>query len=375
MIATTQRQSYLSQFIRGLGYGDSLIKTDFSVWVNAYVDQFDIAAFGCQSPTDMSTSTIVGRLVDEPTQIGGALAAAGAPASPAAVFALPDSMELWSVSSTITGTRIGTTTYGDLPVFTRRWRDTLAPEALLPAKSFGFQLSLFALDVSLLTSARQKSSARLSARVIEAMQRALSASPHESRNASQRLVDAATLVVGSMAALMVRDKFRMSVDSNEQLIHDARTRFPQYFDALAASQTIDVDLVDYIFNVLGYGINYEGLDSRIVSEVYSSAVVEESERLRLGIFYTPPELARRITANIPFEEAYPEERTILDPACGSGTLLLAAYDRLQQTHPSGPDPVGLHHLLSTSLRGYDVDEFAVQIARFVVANSHSANWK
>ena len=64
----------------------------------------------------------------------------------------------------------------------------------------------------------------------------------------------------------------------------------------------------------------------------------------------------------------------MDPACGSGTLLVAAYkekERLAKTSPTAPRKVeALHEQLIEQINGIDVMAFAREIASANLAATH-----
>jgi predicted RNA methylase len=346
-----------------LGYGDELVREDFPIWLGSSIETVNFACFGQPEPMDMTTSTIIGHTLPSGSTTDTTIAAARAIACPAAVIAFPDVIELWSVESRPgAATRIASAERGEAGRLAGSFYNDLSPEPLLNAKNARQQLSLFPVDVGLLTTARRGSSANLSALVEEAMSQALLPLPREEEQRAERLVDASRAVVGSLAALMVRDKFELE-ETGLSLFEQARQRFPGYFDWVQRPSSVGQDQLTEILSILGDGVNYEGLDPSVVSEVYETAVVSQSDRLRLGIFYTPPELARQIALHVPFEAIPPDERVVLDPACGSGTLLLAAYDRLQALAPAAWDLQETHNYLVSHLTGYDMDQFAVEIAK------------
>ena len=114
---------------------------------------------------------------------------------------------------------------------------------------------------------------------------------------------------------------------------------------------------------LGEGINYRSLDPAVLCHVYEQALVDDDTRRELGIYYTPPGLAQRMLANLPVEFIDPTERYVLDPTCGSGTLLIAAHERLSALQPSGWSLDARHRDLQVLLHGNDIDPFASEIAR------------
>ena len=206
----------------------------------------------------------------------------------------------------------------------------LFPDALLAAKYANRQLTFFPLDVNLLGSARDSSSATLASRVNGAVSEVQAALMPV---VPKKKLMAATsrLVIGAVAALMVRDRLDRSDAEPSEVIEAASSEFQSYFSWVSDLSQLETNVLDEAIITLGHDINYRGLDPAIVSDVYEHAVIDTATRKRLGIFYTPPELARRIAAEVPFEELSPDNRVVVDPACGP-TLLLAAQNRLLQQH-------------------------------------------
>jgi SAM-dependent methyltransferase len=93
-----------------------------------------------------------------------------------------------------------------------------------------------------------------------------------------------------------------------------------------------------------------------------------------GVFYTPPALAAYVV-----EEALGsllrgeacEPVRIMDPACGAGALLVAAYRRLLAWHEAGGvvDAGLRREILLRSIFGIDVDAEAVSLAREALAQA------
>jgi hypothetical protein len=358
-----EREAAVVRFLKHLGFGPSLIRRQYPIWLGRSVERVDVAAFAKGNPKDMTTSAAIGGVMDSKTDTSVILDAARALASPAVVVALPDTLELWSVaSSRARDTRVAASAYSEMDQMAGRFSEALNPVSLLEAKAAGKQLPLFPIDVHLLNAARAGSKSELSDRVEEAMGWYLNAGETDDR-LDERLIQASRLVVGALAALVVRDKLLIESTTWKDMVHQATDRFPGYFDTLTRTMQVSESAAEECIRILGEGVNYESLDSQVISDVYENAVVSESERLRLGIYYTPPDLAKRIVEHIPFEELDPEQRVVLDPACGSGTLLLAAHDRMLSLSPARWDPLQEHTYLTSHLVGFDTDSFAVEIAR------------
>jgi hypothetical protein len=353
----------LRTFLRDIGYRDDLIHSKFPVWLGQAVEIVDFAAFGRIQPADMTTATIIAHSLPSKAAMGPTIEAAQAIACPAAVLTFPESVEVWSVSAPPgSATQIESVPRNEAEQLARRIRSELEPDVLLRAKTTGRQAALFPVDIGLLSKAQRNSSEHLSSRVGDAMAHILSPLPDSEPRRAKLLVDASRVVVGALAALMVRDKFKLVAHGSE-LFQLARSRFGGYFDWLDTLDSFTEQQLSEVLEILGDGVDYEGLAPAVVSEVYEMAVVSQSDRLQLGIFYTPPDLARRIAEHLPFEELPSEDRIVFDPACGSGTLLLAAYDRLQRLAPANWDPFRQHDYLVSHLAGYDTDQFAVEIAK------------
>ena len=105
-----------------------------------------------------------------------------------------------------------------------------------------------------------------------------------------------------------------------------------------------------------------------------------ADRKFLATFYTRPESATLLAhLAIPDDGAWDDaERVrdfkIADYACGTGTLIHAAYRRLNQLHLfSGGDPSKLHsHMMGESLTALDVLPSTVHLTASMLSSSHPA---
>jgi hypothetical protein len=354
-----RREQLVVAALNDIGYNDRLLRRGFPVWADGGVVHHDLVAFGRPAPQDMTTATILARIGSAESAITEALQGAVNLACPAAIVALDDELQLWSVSGAARHERVLTTDYDRVSELTGRYGAALSPTGLLGSKRHGHQLSLFPVDVQLLTSARATSAARLHGLVLGAMDTALASLTGSKQ---KRLDRAAEMVVGVIAALVIRDKFDIDETDPTQILDDAQRQFPGYFASidLRGNQSA---LVDALFSTLGEGINYASLDAAVVSDVYEGAVVSEADRLRLGIYYTPRWLADAITQTLPLEALALSDLVVMDPACGSGTFLLSAYNRLTGLMPHNAPLDQQHDFARSHLVGFDSDEFAVAVAK------------
>lgn len=122
----------------------------------------------------------------------------------------------------------------------------------------------------------------------------------------------------------------------------------------------------------GGNLNFEftgTLDNtRFLGDLYQN--ISESARKRYALVQTPEFVVDFIldrTMTPALEEFGLDGFRIIDPACGSGHFLLAAFERLfygWQRHAPDLDPVEHANRALGSLYGVDVNPFAIAIARF-----------
>lgn len=119
--------------------------------------------------------------------------------------------------------------------------------------------------------------------------------------------------------------------------------------------------------------SFGNIDRDIFGAMYQRCLPPE-KRKQLGVYYTPP---RAIGFLLDYAGFTAEERTltrpdepVIDPACGSGTFVLEAMDRVMSAlDDSGYDLTRDDDLLDAlgiinrKLRGFDIDPFAVQLAQ------------
>jgi predicted RNA methylase len=353
-VAAVEPVAQVDSLLKSLGYPRAQTERHYPVWVGNSVVSLDFVAFGSLAPHDMTTATLAVVLSRDPDAIDRAMRGAQALAAPALLAADANHVSVWPVASTDRS-----------PVKTlpwEEWRDAgrlareLTPEYLLRSKHAGRQMGLFPIEAELLSSARQATITSLAGRVATAVKRADSMMPKAKPDAVARLV------VGVVAMLMVRDKLE-GEDSPKGVEALALARFPAYFDWLSSLEAQDRDVLAELLEDLGADINYRGLDPALISDVYEHALLDATARKKLSVFYTPPDVARALVSATPFELVPPEHRTVLDLACGSGTLLVSAYERLRAAAPVKFDFEQTHRYLTTHLFGFDTDPFAIEIAK------------
>ncbi|HVF05170.1 MAG TPA: N-6 DNA methylase [Frankiaceae bacterium] len=346
--------------LKAAGYADAALQRDYPVWLGPRgVEVADLVAFGRSAPKDMSTAVVAvsSRSIDAGFRIAQAIAApfimVASDHAPDLWVAEPSKPLLWKRSVSV-----------DDVADIREW---LRPDAALIAKVGLRQLPLFDISVNFLAAARSRNTEALTPIVAEAMQVARDLVTVGRKTTSDlRHRRAARLVVGALTVLVMRDRGERRGQSAEQLVEQAVAEHPSTFEWVSNAPRRERVILAQLVERLGVGIDYRSLDPALLSEVYENALVADDERERLGIHYTPPRLAAKLLADLPVETVPPEQRHVLDPCCGSGTLLVAAHDRLRDLQPSSWPDTHRHRDLAVHLHGNDVDPFAVEIARLTL---------
>ena len=101
------------------------------------------------------------------------------------------------------------------------------------------------------------------------------------------------------------------------------------------------------------GFDFRNVDEDILKGVYQE-LIDLDTRHALGEYYTPDWLCERIVNEFEFK---PTDK-ILDPACGSGSFLRAAIDRIKKLHPAQTI-----EKLNEQIYGIDIHPLSVQIAK------------
>ncbi|MCY4492634.1 MAG: N-6 DNA methylase [Acidimicrobiaceae bacterium] len=242
----------------------------------------------------------------------------------------------------------------------------LAPRVIRAAKAGTRQLALFPIDARLLVNARSRS--------VDSIRSRLKGSFSLALQDHIEPTTAARLAIEALAALTVHDRHPFDGTRRQNVVEGALARHGEYFEELAEWQATHPDLVESILDELGNGVDYSTIDARSINAVYELFLTPDL-RKKFGIFHTDPRLASKILDHLPVEEIPPEARYVVDPACGTGNLLLAAQERLENLSPGDWSPKDSHSWLRTHMYGSDVEPIAVEIAKlsFLVSSLPMGN--
>ena len=132
--------------------------------------------------------------------------------------------------------------------------------------------------------------------------------------------------------------------------------------------------------ILGKAADWENLDATVLGILYESlldhrdaARSKQTHRRRSGIFYTPPHITRFLVGAALDACRIDAPPSILDPACGCGAFLIAAFRELRRRYPDAdPATIATH-----CLHGMDIDPSAVHVARlslYIEAGLKQDHW-
>lgn len=114
--------------------------------------------------------------------------------------------------------------------------------------------------------------------------------------------------------------------------------------------------------------NFAGVDSDIVGTVYST-YVNRKEKKEKGQYYTPSEIVNYILDEVGYRTGagiIGANKRLIDPACGSGSFLVAAAKRLVETYKGNAnqidDPVTVLDRVQNNLYGFDLNPFACYLS-------------
>jgi type I restriction-modification system DNA methylase subunit len=149
-----------------------------------------------------------------------------------------------------------------------------------------------------------------------------------------------------------------------------------YDEFLPSKESLETYLIDALSNEPCSGLykdrgslDFATLDPTVVSAFYER-LFERKKRKELGLFFTPPVIAEYLVEKALEGQKITKDFLVLDPACGSGQILLAAYKKLKDifVNQLGMTSSGAHkQILSHNLWGVDVEPFAVLLSKINLA--------
>ncbi len=251
------------------------------------------------------------------------------------------------------------------------------PRRLEKAKLVPEQLTLFDVAPNLIKKALQIADKELVDRFEKGVGEVIESTSDEYKQ--NDIINAAIAILGARILRDRRDRSNLKKDwpldsGAVEFLASANKFLPGYFEV---SSEIACRL-DPLLGRLHSAFDFSQVSLDMVGKFYASAFVTKKLRDQWGIHYTKSLLAKTLLRRMPIEELPPNNRILADPTCGSGSLLVAGYERLANaTYLSIPQDERHQRLVST-IFGNDKDEFAVKIARMTLMlfhPPHKNNWK
>ncbi len=160
----------------------------------------------------------------------------------------------------------------------------------------------------------------------------------------------------------------------------AYERYPNNIDlSVTESEYVGNQLANRIYETLKRDFAFDSLNTEMLGHAYENAMVTPRLRKDLGIYYTPRLITEYILNSLPLESIPEDDRHLCDPCCGSGSFLLAGFERLNNLLSDLlASPAKRHSYLQARLTGKDIDEFACEIARLslILTDPHNRDgWR
>jgi hypothetical protein len=112
-------------------------------------------------------------------------------------------------------------------------------------------------------------------------------------------------------------------------------------------------------------LDFRHLSVEVLSQMWSTMLVDEKTKRQLGIHRTSRTIVRYILDRIPFEQPGDDRRIILEPCTGSAVFLIGAIDVLRR-RLFGATPGERHKYFINHLAGIEKDPFGVEISRLAL---------
>jgi hypothetical protein len=370
--------------LRQLGYRDELLKTEYT-----FVDWFEpnnpervvpAAAFG-QTPQSYDSACFA--VVLSNGKCGASLIAeCRALGAPYAFEVREDVVVNWRVgrdlNSSIEIARIAPNT---LDRVFRDQEHTWAGPDVLRAKGISFKLGprqLDFIDLGLIPAIEQQVSLKLDRILQEVVTAAVALLKRSQQNDPDALRGVYRLIFRFLAGKVLHDRsvapFRTFDEQTPRAaILDAVAKY--YGEQPVPSSPLMQELVA---SNIWTQLDFRNLSVEVLAYIYENTFVGENARQKLGTHGTPRAIARYLVHQIPFERFAEDDRRTVEPFCGHGVFLVAALQRLRELLPSDMEAKERHKYFVRMLRGFEIDEFALEVSRLCLMLADFPNhngWK
>lgn len=362
-----------------IGYSERLIAENYDFIGREGIHRVHLAAFGDIHRHDLSTSCIAVHCLngENPQAILGWLRFL---AAPIAFLITPEEIEIWPVSKEIPAEPKKVISHNQADEYFAQNRLSLVPNKLLDAKQGARQLTFFDIDPNLFPYAREVTKGILVERFEQAVSIAQAKLSQEEKKDELFSRNLTKIAMRLLAARILEDKLwsdNPRAGTAHELLNEAHRHFEEYFEENEI-ESIGEEIAQLIFEELSGDLTFRSLTNEMLSHFYENAFVTPKIRKKLGIYYTPSEIASNMLNRLPIEDIPPEERFVLDGTCGSGNLLGAVYKRLESLLPTNQSSQKKYRYLRKHIWGIDEDDLAseiTQLSLFLRSLPFGDSWK
>lgn len=371
-----------TSFLLAAGYEPSSVisdyrftwRTDDGTLVN---DHASVVAFA-DRPYTMRTACVCVADVESDGAVSDLLARISYLSAPVALVATPDAMTAWSVRRDVVPEMIQRVSREGWTSELRGRLADLRPETMLAAKMGTAQLSF--VDAGLWEWAERITADTLVKLLERLLTQALDALPRSQQSSLAAQQAVMRVVFQLFACRVLEDKGIITSDlSPSEALAEAHERFSENIDpSVLDSRYVSDALMDKASLDLRQRFAFASLTTEMLGHAYENAMVTPDLRKEQGIYYTPPTITRYILGRLPIEGIDAQDRVLMDPACGSGSFLLAGFERLNSLLPQGWSAGLRHQYLRSRIVGFDIDDFAREVAALslLLTDLHNRNgWK
>ncbi len=357
-----------------LGYRDDLLERDY-LFPDYFQDgtperNIPAAAFG-QTPVSYKTACFGVLLADRNGRQGERLVASHrALGAPLHFEVRADRVALWIVGRDSKSTRIEREcSKAELHEAFKRHADDWSPSNVLRAKNSGQPRQLRQydfFDAGLIPALEEQIEQRLD----PILKDALAAAQNTYKSTASGKADERELF---------RLAFRLLAG---KIFHDRGVRGFRSFttetgpDAVlqkvadhyreSVPQLLNLPTRQAAFEKIWSGLDFRNLSIDVLTSIWSKTLVTKKVRKALGIHTTPRTIANYIVSNLPLESFRRLKEInglVVEPCCGSATLLVEAMQRIRTELPRTLSPQERHTYFQDVLAGFEVETFGVEIAR------------
>jgi hypothetical protein len=173
-----------------------------------------------------------------------------------------------------------------------------------------------------------------------------------------------------MGAKMLHDKevegfIRLNFTNVDEVFARVATHYGETAEGLVTSQSRRHAL-QTVSEQIARSADMRLATTEALAYVYENTLISDEVRSEFGTHSTPSYLVDYIVGRLEpwIRDIGQEQRSVFEPACGHGAFLVAAIRLLTSLLPSNmAEPSARKKYLRDRVRGYDVDDFAVEIAR------------